>query len=196
MVMTMREWMCCLTIGLTAPACAVGYGIDTTVARTAPWHDHQDVIVGAEDVGDAPLARMDLKARWGTFLRYYPVPVGFQVGTVQGPARSWGNATLTAWTEIGLKMPAEEALRILLEAATVPESSVTVHGVVTAFSWYVLPDARGGRITSRLVAVDGKGDVVWQGERTTLARARTPDALLRAHVAAWLNDGALRAALK
>lgn len=190
-------WLAAIAVSAVGTAgCAVGYGVDTTVATTAPWHDHQDDLANAPDVGDPPQPTADLKATWGTFLPYYALPVGFQMGTAVGPARSWGNASLTSWQEIAVLPAPEVGLRAVLAAAVPASGAVTVHGVVTSFSWYVTGATRAGRVTSQLVVVDGTGKTVWQGEHSTLARAASPTALLRSHAAEWLRNPELQAVLR
>lgn len=191
-LLTRRAAMTSVRLGFAALAmglsgCAVGYGVDTTVATTAPWHDHQDDLADAPDVGDPPQPTANVKANWGTFLPYYALPVGFQMGTATGPARSWGNAKLLSWQEIAVTPAPEVGLKAVFTAAVPVAGGPTIHGVVTSFSWYIAGATRAGRVTTHLVVVDAAGKPIWQGDHSTLARAASPTALLRAHAAEWLH---------
>lgn len=184
---------------LVLTGCGIGIHRNPTTAVTAPYHDHQDSIRGFAVV--RPLGRHVPMpgVGVGSFVRYYPLPIGFHIGKGPGAMRSWGRGTVLTWAEIRPQQPAEETIRAAFanNLGTAPtDAALTIEGVVTEAEWYELGQTHGGRITTKVVVVDRHGQPVFEGERSTTARANTFDELIIEHVDRWLADPQLVAALQ
>jgi hypothetical protein len=181
-------------VGLLAPLLAgCGIYINSTVARTLPFHAHGDDIADYPQLDTAALTAppRPLAAKIPPFIPYYPRPavVQYQANGPEG----------TVWSFEESAGRPEDDIPWLLGGSTGPsaEGVPTLYGVVTDFQWYRDADGAlaGGRIATHLTVVAPDGAVLYEGEHTTKGRARAVQFLYLAHVQDWLRDQRFFAAI-
>ena len=170
-----------------------GVHLNTTVARTLPFHVHSDDVAGYPELENtpAPAVPSSFVAKIGPFVPYYPEPAFVEYETMGENGTRWTVPEPPSFPEIELP-------RLLRgPAGDPPPNTPTLCGVVTAFQWYTVQgeNATGGRIASRLTVVGADGSVLYEAERKTEGRASSATFLYRAHAHDWLQDARLLAAL-
>jgi hypothetical protein len=193
--MSRRICLPLLVLALVAPldGCYIlGYHHNNSIAVTMPFHAHQEDIVSWAVLAEAATPTGVPQAQVSDFIAYYPLPTGF---TLVGVAETnWLVAPPTLPPEVELTRRWRDQLGTA--AATGTMALPRIGGVVVDFQWYTIDGTQGGLVTTQLLVLGPDGRVAFEGALTTRGRTASPAALVRAHVAAWLQDVRLIKALK